>query len=393
MMTRTILFLFVLAFVQINECFYDRHQTVDKILDAMLNNNLLHSNTKSYSHVNNWKLLHYFLYDVTKTGYLQKFTVPINRPHVQLKKEIKNMLAEFVVIVQKKVKQNSEVSYVQERARAMHFEWIKIIEEETKQREREQFDAANLRVNLENIETSVGIVPQAPNATNPATDSRETRVNNDTGTAAIPPMPPLLVPREANGVSNNDANLRLPRVNQGRTRDIGNLPDASSGTRTFLDPTATNPRPRQQQRRSSDITRPQTDVANNPPWNPTHPYYRQQNIAATTTPNAGHRTAPNARHVDSIDRVYNGNMLATQNIGAFISSLFNSRERAAVQTSQMLQNLGGFMNALSNNAAMNNNHGHDLNNIVTTLLTRLGNEVDDNNRNQQNRGNQRQQGI
>ena len=190
-------------------------------------------------------------------------------------------------------------------------------------------------------------------------------------------MPPLLVPREANGVSNNDANLRLPRVNQGRTRDIGNLPDASSGTRTFLDPTATNPRPRQQQRRSSDITRPQTDVANNPPWNPTHPYYRQQNIAATTTPNAGHRTAPNARHVDSIDRVYNGNMLATQNIGAFISSLFNSRERAAVQTSQMLQNLGGFMNALSNNAEMNNNHGNDLNSIVTTLLTRLGNEVDD----------------
>ena len=205
-------------------------------------------------------------------------------------------------------------------------------------------------------------------------------------------MPPLLVPREANGVSNNDANLRLPRVNQGRTRDIGNLPDASSGTRTFLDPTATNPRPRQQQRRSSDITRPQTDVANNPPWNPTHPYYRQQNIPATTTPNVGHRTAPNTRHVDSIDRVDNGNMFATQNIGAF-SSLLNSRERTAVQTSQVLQNLGGFMNALSNNAAMNNNHGHDLNNIVTTLLTRLGNEVDDNNRNQQNRGNQRQQGI
>ena len=85
-------------------------------------------------------------------------------------------------------------------------------------------------------------------------------------------------------------------------------------------------------------------------------------------------------------------MFATQNIGA-LSSLLNSRERTAVQTSQVLQNLGGFMNALSNNAAMNNNHGHDLNNIVTTLLTRLGNEVDDNNRNQQNRGNQRQQGI
>ena len=84
-------------------------------------------------------------------------------------------------------------------------------------------------------------------------------------------------------------------------------------------------------------------------------------------------------------------MLATQNIGS-LSSLLNSRERAAIQTLQVsLQNLGGFMNALSNNAAMNNNHGNNLNNILTT--TGLGNEVDDNNRNQQNRGNQRQQGI
>ena len=394
-MTRTILFLFVLLAVQINERFYD-HQTVDKIMDEITNHGVLYCNTKSQSHVDKWKLLHNFLYDVTKTGYLQKFTVPATRPHVQLKKEIKSMLAEFVVLVQKKEDQNSEVSFVEERAKEMHVEWIKIIKDEMKQKEREQSDAANLRVNLENIETSVGIVPQAPNAasapTNHAIDSRETRINNDAGTAAIPPMPPLPVPREANGVSNNDANLRHPRVNQGRTRDVGNLPDASLGTRTFLDPTDPNPRPRQQQRRSSDVSRPQTDLVNNPPWNPTHPYYRQQNVLVTMTPNAGHRAAPNARHVDAIDRVDNGNMFATQNIVS-LSSLLNSRERAAVQTSQVLQNLGGFMNALSNNAAMNNNHGNDLNNIVTTLLTRLGNEVDDNNHNQQNRGNQRQQGI
>ena len=120
-------------------------------------------------------------------------------------------------------------------------------------------------------------------------------------------MPPLLVPREANGVSNNDANLRHPRVNQGRTRDVGNLPDASLGTRTFLDPTDPNPRPRQQQRRSSDVSCPQTDLVNNPPWNPTHPYYRQQNVLVTMTPNAGHRAAPNNADLGGSSKYSNEN--------------------------------------------------------------------------------------
>ena len=86
-----------------------------------------------------------------------------------------------------------------------------------------------------------------------------------------------------------------------------------------------------------------------------------------------HNPAPHNRHRDMINDIDRGNTIAGGQMNR-LSSLLNSRQRNAVHTTQMIQNLVSSVNGMDDSMA---EHRTIANSVILQLLNTLSNPVDD----------------
>ena len=95
-----------------------------------------------------------------------------------------------------------------------------------------------------------------------------------------------------------------------------------------------------------------------------------------------HRVTPATRHMDMIDEVDNGNFVASRNM-QHLSGLLNARNSSGVRRSQILTNIGSFVQQTSGDptfAAQRNRAGE----LALTLLNQIEQDVNAENENNAN---------
>ena len=366
---------------------HPRMQTVDHIITAVENKGIVQFNSRSTAHVRQWKDFTDELYERSR-GLLKSFRLVTQRPHAKLKDELKKMLLHLHERAVLKMAQGEQPSIIEIRGSAVHNQWLLALAAVAQSaREKEE-----MTTSMENLENGRGLVPPPlrlstpirenarPSTVHPITatpaDRAATSIQNATGAPTAAAGAAITFPT----LPREDVHVRLRPGNQPGLRAINEQPNASIGTRNFI--SGANPRPSQRRRTS---VAPRTNgidsnimfsVGATAPAVPTANAVNAANgaVARNPTIRAPHRDAPNRRHLDSIDRIDNGNLTAERNMGR-LSSILNSSGRAGVQTSQTLANLGGFMSNLTNNHQMNDVHGAQLNGIIGDLLVQLRGEI------------------
>ena len=369
-------------------------QTVDRIITAVVNKGIIQFNSRSTAHVRQWKDFTDELYEPIR-GLLNSFRRVTQRPHAKLKDELKKMLLELHERAASKITRGEQPSIIENRGSTVYNQWLSALATVAQSaRQKEQMTAS-----MVNLEDGPGLVHPTIATTTPIHQNARPAVHPITATpagAATPIQDAIGAPTAAGAPAGTGATIAFPNLaqdvhvrirpgNQPPIRVINEQLNASTGTRSFI---AGAPPPPSQRRRIAPRTNGGDSNITFSVAAPAVPTANAANGTAARNPTqrAPHRDAPNRRHLDSIDRIDNGNLTADRNMGR-LSRILNSSNRAGVQTSQTLNNLGGFMTNLSNNPHMNNMHGAQLNTIIGDLLLQLRSEVTQQNGNGNRNGN------
>lgn len=272
--------------------------TVHKLLMDFQDRHLMDKNGRSRASVEAWRAAERAAYHAT-TGLLRQYRRPRERPHSIYRREMHSMMKRLSEMAKERRSRRMVVNEVLERGERLFEDWCQSLENFRHIHEEKKQEAEEERESNERNERRLGLTPSPPTLHQEPASADEVAAQNAVATemAGAPSIP--------------------------------ELPDGASD---FVAP------PRRRANSNADTRQPQ----------------RRRTSQLTFRASAGggggggnqHRVPPTTRHLDMIDEIDNGNLIASRNMQR-LSGILNSRNHSGVQNSQILTNIGSFVQKIS----------------------------------------------